>query len=290
MITEVGATLRTFTSGDRAVLDGWEADEACAGGRGQTLIPWPNRIRGGRYRWRERTYQLDLTEPEVRGAIHGLTRWAPWRVVERSAAHVRLRYVQHACPGWPFVLGAEIDYRLEPTGLTVRTTATNLGTEDCPYGTGAHPYLHAGTPSIDAARVVAPAGRYLPVDEVGIPTGTETVEGTPYDLRRSSQIGDRRLDTAYTDLERDADGRARVRLIRDDGSEITLWLDEAYAYLQLFTGDTLPDVERRRTGLAVEPMTCPPDAFNSGDGLVTLRPGESHTATWGIDLRRARTP
>lgn len=282
VVTEVGAGLRSYVAAGRAVLEGFDAEERAAGGRGQLLLPWPNRIRGGRYRWQGVEQQLDLTEPAKGGAIHGLTRWVSWRLLERSEAHARCGYVLHAGPGWPFVLGCEVGYSLGSDGLVVRTRATNLGATPCPWGTGAHPYLHPGGPRVDDAVVAVPAGRRLVVDEVGIPVGEEPVDGTTYDLRRPQPIGARRLDTTYTDLERDADGRARVVVTRPDGPPVTLWVDHAYPYLQLFTGDTLPDA-RRRTGLAVEPMTCAPDAFNSGAGLVVLEPGQVHEASWGIE-------
>ncbi len=282
VLTEVGAGLRAYAAGGRPVLEGFEAGERAAGGRGQLLMPWPNRIRGGRYRWRGEAQQLDLTEPAKSGAIHGLTRWVTWRLIERGETHARFGYVLHAGPGWPFVLGCEVDYGLGPDGLVVRTRATNLGAAPCPYGTGAHPYLHPGGAGVDDAVVTVPARTRLLVDDVSIPIGEEPVEGTSHDLRQPQPIGARRLDSTYTDLERDADGRARVSLTRPDGSAVTLWVDEAYPYLQLFTGDTLPET-RRRTGLAVEPMTCPPDAFNSGAGLVVLDPGQAHEASWGIE-------
>ena len=60
---------------------------------------------------------------------------------------------------------------------------------------------------------------------------------------------------------------------------MTLWVDESYPYLMVFTGDR-PDVQRR--GLAVEPMTCPPNSFRSGEGLIRLDPGASVTTGWGI--------
>lgn len=287
VVTEVGAGLRSYALAGRPVLDGFPVGEPSTGGRGQTLLPWPNRVRAGRYTWRGVTRQLDLSEPEVGGAIHGLTRWAPWRLVERAEHRVRLEHVLHACPGWPFVLRCRVDCSLDGRGLVVRTTATNVGGAACPYGTGAHPYLHAGVAPVDAAVLTVPADRHLPVDDVGIPTGEVPVDGTPHDLRRPQPIGARRLDRTYTGLRRGSDGRARVELAGPDGGGATLWCDEAYGYVQVFTGDTLPEPERRRSGLAVEPMTCAPDAFNSGAGLVVLRPGESHAATWGIEPRPA---
>ncbi|MFF7969701.1 hypothetical protein [Streptomyces sp. NPDC007905] len=140
-----------------------------------------------------------------------------------------------------------------------------------------------GTPTIDAAHRRVPGAVYLPVDDVGIPTGPRPVDGTRYDLREQQQLGDRHIDVAYTRLRRDADGRARVRFVHGEGPAVTLWVDDVYPYMEIFTGDTLPEADRRRTGLGVEPMTCAPDAFNSGDGLLTLEPGQTRQAWWGID-------
>lgn len=281
--TEVGANLRTYAVDGAPLLDGYAADEAATGARGQHLIPWPNRVRSGRYTFDGVEQQLALTEPEKAGAIHGLTRWATWSVRERSASAVTFEHVLHAQIGWSGVLDCTITLRLADDGLTVTTTATNVGAVRCPYGTGAHPYLSVGSPQIDADTVRVPGSRYYPVDEAGIPTGCEDVAGTRYDLREPERLGDRHIDVAYTDLSRDGDGRARVRMTAPDGRAAALWVDDAYPYLEIFTGDTLPQPERHRTGLGCEPMTCAPNAFNSGDGLLVLEPGQTHTASWGIE-------
>jgi aldose 1-epimerase len=130
-----------------------------------------------------------------------------------------------------------------------------------------------------------PARTVLRSDERGLPTGKEAVEGTEYDFRKPMRIGSTTLDHAFTDLERDQDGLARVELRDPDhGTRVWLWVDESYPYLMLFSGDPLPDVHRR--SLAVEPMTCPPNAFRTGDGLIGLEPGSSFTSTWGITRGR----
>ncbi|WP_181446940.1 aldose 1-epimerase family protein [Streptomyces sp. NTH33] len=283
MITEVGAGLRSYTVDGRRILDGYGPEEACTGARGHSMIPWPNRIRGGRYTWAGKGLQLDLSEPEKLGAIHGLTRWAPWRYLEGAPNLAAFGYVLHACPGWDWVLDCHLEYTLDAEGLTVRTTVTNRSGTACPYATGAHPYLSVGTPTIDTAHCQVPGAVYLPVDDAGIPTGRRPVDGSLYDLRKRQPLGDRHIDVAYTQLRRDADGRARVRLVRGEGRAVTLWVGDAYPYIEVFTGDTLPEADRRRTGLGVEPMTCAPDAFNSGEGLITLEPGQTHQARWGID-------
>lgn len=280
-LTEVGAGLRTFTADGRHLIDGYPVSERCTGARGHSLIPWPNRIKGGKYRWDGTDYQLDLTEPAVGGAIHGLTRWASWDAVEHDNEHATFRHVLYPRQGWDWVYDCVIEYVLDDSGLTVRTSAMNIGEKAGPYGTGAHPYLTAGTPTIDDVAVSVPASIYLPVDDAGIPTGSKQVEGTKYDLRSPTTMGDRQIDVAYTDLMREPDAKARVRLEAPNLDAVSLWANDAYPYLELYTGDTQPE-PRRRTGLGVEPMTCAPDAFNSGHGLITLAPGETHTAEWGI--------
>ena len=108
-------------------------------------------------------------------------------------------------------------------------------------------------------------------------------EGGPLDFRQPRVIGTARLDHAFAGLERDPDGLARVRLRHGDDA-IVVWLDRAFDFVQLFTGDTLPDIARRRRSVAIEPMTCAPNAFNSGDGLRVLHADESLRGRWGIAL------
>jgi aldose 1-epimerase len=280
-VVEVGGSLRAYQVGDRDVLDGYSVQERCTGARGQSLIPWPNRLRDGRYRFADHDHQLPLTEPDKHNAIHGLTRWANWTPDNRAAARVTMRHRLHPQPGYPFALELAITYALAEDGLTVRTTAINIGTTPCPYGAGAHPYLSVATPTIDSAVLRAPGRVQLTTDDRGIPTGSESVSDTEYDFREPRRIGAAVLDTGYTDLVRDQDGLARVELLADTRAA-TLWLDASYRYLMLFTGDSLADPRRRRRGLGVEPMTCAPNAFQTGQGLRTLQPGASWTTSWGI--------
>ena len=284
VVVEVGGGLRTYSTDGQDVLDGYGPDERCSSGRGQLLAPWPNRIEDGRYEFDGQHHQLPLTEPENGNAIHGLVRWSAWDVAEREPARVVMEHVIHSQPGYPFTLVLGVEYVLSGDGLSVRTTATNVGADACPYGCGAHPYLTLGTATIDALVLRSPGGRVLLHDERDLPVGSEPVEGTEFDFRVARPIADTKLDNAFTDLERDPDGRARMSLADPaTGRELTLWVDEHYPYLMLFTGDPLPDVNRR--ALAVEPMTCPPNAFRTGDAVIRLAPGESVAGAWGIVLR-----
>jgi aldose 1-epimerase len=281
VVVEVGGGLRTYEAGGRPLLDAYGPDEMSSSGRGQVLIPWPNRLEDGSYEFDGRRHQLALNEVDKRDAIHGLVRWVAWTVGEREPHRVVIGHVLHPQPGYPFTLELQIEYRLSDDGLSVTTTARNAGADPCPYGAGAHPYLTLGTARIDSLHLRAPAQTVLSEDERGLPTGRGPVDGTDYDFRQPRPIGQVRLDDCFTDLVRDEDGVARVRLEDpESGTGTTLWLGEAYKFLMLFTGDPLPDVDRR--SLAVEPMTCPPNAFRSGEAVIRLDPGESVTSTWGI--------
>lgn len=280
---EVGGALREYTVDGQDVLDGYPADEMCTGARGQLLVPWPNRIGDGSYTFDGEQLQLPLTEPDNHAAIHGLARWVSFSCAEHREDAVTLVHRIHPQAGWPFQLDVEVSYRIGPRGLDVRTVATNPGSRACPYGTGAHPYLSPRTGNVDDATVTAPASRYFTVDVHQLPTGCEPVDGTEFDVRSPRPLAGVRLDVAYTDLHRDADGRARVRF-EFPGGCCSLWLGAAYRYLMLFTGDTLPERAKRRTGLGVEPMTCPPNAYRTGEALVRLEPGQRHEAEWGIEV------
>ena len=283
VVVEVGGGLREYTRGGRRLLDGYGADEMSSSGRGQVLIPWPNRIQDGRYRFGGDDHQLPIDDVDQQVAIHGLVRWRSWTARERRQNRIVMEHVLHPQPGYPFTLALSVEYRLSDEGLSVRTTATNIGTRPCPYGSGNHPYLAAADRGgVDELTLRVPGRTVLRADERGIPVGSLPVEGTDYDFREPRTIGATVLDHAFTDLERGADGRASVELGKPGSADrVTLWVDEAQPYLMIFTGDPLPDVNRR--SLAVEPMTCAPNAFRSGDGLAQLEPGEAFTSSWGID-------
>jgi aldose 1-epimerase len=288
-VTELGAGLRELRHHGKPLLTGYEADQLPPAAAGQLLAPWPNRVDGGRYSFDGAQFQLDLSEPAAGNAIHGLTRWANWTLAARDENRVLLRHVLHGRPGYPFCLDLEAEYRLDAdTGLRVQVTARNAGSGPAPYGTGSHPYLTTGTPVIDECELMLPAARWQPADQRGIPTGpTEDVSGTPFDFRSPRPIGDVRLDHAFTALHRGQDGRVRVRLTGPQGG-LSLWAGEGYRWLQVFTADPL-DPSHRRRALAVEPMTCPPNAFVTGADLLIIEPGDSVQHSWGVEALTQQT-
>jgi aldose 1-epimerase len=271
-VTEVGATLRSWRVGEREQLDTFPIDEMGEDFRGKVLVPWPNRIRDGRYVFRGTEHRTPISEPERGGALHGLVLWASWHPLRHSREEVALGCMLHPQPGYPFTLELEVSYRLAADGLEVALSATNRGATAAPFGAGFHPCVAA-----EDAVLELPAGTRVPVDGRLLPTGPPlAVEGTDYDFRRPRPIGPLALDTCFGGLERGADGLARATVVTGDRA-VTVWMDERFSFLHVFTSDT---------GIALEPMTCAPDAFNTGDGLLALLPGASFSGRWGLNPQR----
>jgi aldose 1-epimerase len=284
VIVSVGGGIRTYSVSGRPVLDGYAKDAMCDAGRGQTLAPWPNRVRDGRWSWRGRDFQLALTEPAQHNAIHGLVRWMPWALVSRDDSSITLSCTTYPQPGYPWVLEITNAWSLGAEGVAVSTTVANRSETAAPVAVGFHPYVVVGTEGIDSALLTLPAESRFVTGSQQIPSGREPVAGSDYDFRDARAIGPLSLDHCYGDLRRDADGRCRVRLSAADGGQtVTLWVDASYPYIEAFTGDTVGDPSRRRRSLAIEPMSAPPNALATGEGVVALEPGQRWHGQWGIN-------
>jgi len=279
VVVEVGGGLRNLCQGGREVVDGYGPQEIAPGGAGQVLAPWPNRIRDGRFSFAGRSYQLALSEPAQHNAIHGLVRWAPWRPVAVAPDTVTLEYVLPAQVGYPWTLRLATTWAVGPDGLRVRHTATNRSGQPCPFGLGVHPYLMLpGTEVADLTLTLGARNRLL-LDARMLPIGAARVAGGEFDFTAGRRLAGTELDTAFGDLP---PGGTTARLAdQGTGAAVEVWADEAFRWWQVFTGHTLPRPRTRRS-VALEPMTCPPDAFHSGRDLVTLAPGGTWSGAWGV--------
>lgn len=288
-IASVGATLRSLRHGDRDVVLPFDEDELRPAMRGAVLAPWPNRTGDGRYAFAGRTYQLPLDEPGPGNAVHGLAAWIDFRAVVASRARVVLTGTIEPQPGYPWRVRLDVEHVLSPSGLTQRVTATNESPAPAPCGLGGHPYLVAGgygRDAVDDWELELPAETVLLADARGLPAGEVAVaghEGGALDFRRSRRVGATVLNHAYTGLRRDAGGCSRVRVVSADGTGVELVGDASCRWVQVYTAD-LEQGEGRRAGLAVEPMTCPPDALRSGRDLIVLAPGRSVSIGWTIGV------
>ena len=284
-IASVGASLRELSYNGRDLIVPFAADELRPKSRGVTLAPWPNRIDGGRYSFAGVDYELPLTEPRRGNALHGLACWLDYQEIDHSESHVTLAAEIVPQEGYPFRLLMRVRFELGESGLTTTVTASNIGTAAAPYGTAPHPYLVAGEGRVDDWSLELPATEVLTVTEDRlIPIEVVDVVGHAegaFDFRVQRGIGDVFIDHAFTSLLADENGRAVVRVTTIDGSGVEMSWGDELPWVQLHTAD-LPDAEISRLGLAVEPMTCPPDAFNSGVDLIVIEPGASSSAQWLI--------
>jgi aldose 1-epimerase len=283
-VVEIGAAVREYAEGEREIFQSYPEHEVSWGFHASVLVPWPNRLRDGQYEFDGEHYQVSLTEPAVRNALHGLAAWLPWTLVDHGASCVTLRCRLMPSPGYPFHLDTVVGYQLGDAGLLVTTTSTNVGDRACPYALGFHPYISTGIDTLlERCTLQVDADRRLLLDERMIPVGDEPVAGTPYDFRTPTPLAGVVLDDAFAGVTADADGLSRVHVGSADGRTVQLWADAHFGYWQVYSGEHLP-VHLKGRSLAVEPMTAAPNAFQSGAGLRRLAPGESLTTRWGARL------
>ena len=268
--------LRCYQVEDVNVLDDYPEGARAPGGAGEILAPWPNRVRDGRYDFAGRTHELPLTEPEHHNAIHGLVRRMQWHLSTRRDNLATVECVIDDEPGYPFGVRLSTTWSLSDEGLRAEHAAQGLGPGAAPFGLGVHPYLILPGVAVPDLALAVPAEQVLLADQRGLPAEGHEVAGTEFDFRKERVIGTTVLDHAFTGF-----GEERSVRIASGEAAVELWFDEAIPWVQVFTGDTLAPPRRRRS-VAVEPMTCPADAFNSGTDLITLETGQVWRGTWGI--------
>ncbi len=282
VIGQVAAVLREFSVGSTHYTERWPDDQVPPMGCGIVLMPWPNRVAGGRWTHDDVELQLDITEPARGHAIHGLLRNTPYQPVKVADDAVTLSapiYPQH---GYPFTLDTAVTYALADVGLRVTHRVTNVGQRPAPFGVGAHPYLRVGDVPIEDLVISVPGASYAPTDQAMIPTGIEPVNGSGRDLRGGVRLGDLSVDAALTDLAASG-GRVTHRLTAPDGGGVELWADEVFGWAQVYTPRDFPGHgPGRRLAVAIEPMTCGVNALNTGRDLLVVQPGETWTACWGL--------
>ena len=283
-ISAVGATVEALTISGRDLLVRSPEQGPMLFYRGAVVAPWPNRIGDGLYTWDGAEIQAALNEPERGNALHGLVSFQLFTAADLTEDSVTLRSELFPSPGYPFHVLLTVVHSLSAqNGLTTTVTARNLGEADAPYGVCPHPYLVAGTEPLDEWTLQVEAATHLTVtpDRL-LPTGTEPItSGSDLDFAAGRVIGDQAIDDAVTDLARDENGRLQVRVTAPSGTGVAMSAGPECPWLQIHTADR-PEPEHNRRGLAVEPMTCPPDAFRTGTDVVRLTPGQEHTASWTI--------
>ncbi len=288
------ATIGTVAAVLRGLeVDGIELTEPLPDGHvprfasGIVLSPWPNRVGGGRWSLDGEEFQLPITEPDRGNAIHGLLRFADYEILERTPDTVRLGAIIPPQTGWPAFLDTWVDYRLVPDGLVVRHGVVNLSADPAPYAVGAHPFLRVGATPVEALVLTVHADGWFESDERLLPIAERDVDGTGYDLRGGVRVGEvgGRLDTAFSRVRHGADGEVARLEDSSTGRRLVLRQDAGWRYLQVFTPTAFPAADgSTRPAVAIEPMTAPPDALRSGEGLIWLEPGETWEGGWELRL------
>lgn len=279
-----GAGLATLEVGDLELIVGYDEHQPRPLYRGALLAPWPNRIADGQYSFDGRLFTVPLNEAGRHNALHGLVDELVFDVLEHRRSRIRLAGRLEASPSYPSALEIVVDYVLDRRGLTTRVSTLNAGSRRAPYGVAPHPYLRAGKGIVDDWIVRVPAARVLNVDDARLlPTDlVELHRDDPRWLATPTLLANRRIDHAYTGLPR----RAAVTVVTAQGSGVYMaWNAAVLPWVQIHTADR-PEPANNRVGLAVEPMTCPPNAFRSHTDLVVLRPNDRHRASWRIGAIR----
>ena len=296
-ISPIGASLVRFSVGDRPIVVPMNAFD------GAVLAPWPNRIDGGRFDFAGDSHQLPITEPERNTALHGLVADVEWSVVERTESTVSLEYALEPTEGYPFEFSLQVDFELAEAELRMRARALNTGSAPAPFGFGFHPWLSGGAGElVDEAQLVIPAARWYETNERLIPTGVRPFDdGTAVpadhvsddsacmvckDFRALRLIGGTVLDDAFGQPRRGDDGWSRARLKGTDLREVVVGMGPGFRTWQACTGDGL-DEDLARRAIAIEPMTCPPNAFAAGEAGVdfdVVAPGDELVVEWSIAL------
>ncbi len=277
-LTQVGATIRGLTVDGVDLIAPYPLGMPAPAASGTVLVPWPNRVRDGKWSHDGTSYQLWLTDPSVGGASHGLLRFMPYTVAEQSGDKITLAATVFPQSGYPFQLDTTVTYALTADGIEVTHVIENVGTDAAPAALGTHPYFTLGdVPTADLV-LTSPGAKMLVLDDALIPVDEVPVDAAS-DLRDGARLGDVSLNTCYTEIARDADGMLRHHLSAPDGRTVTIWQGPDLDYVQVYTTDRYPN---RELAVAIEPMSAVPDALNSGRGLRWLAPGETWTVSWGI--------
>lgn len=290
-VVATGAGLRTLEFDGSPMTETWKAGTKPPLSAGLVLAPWPNRIADGTFRFDGTDHQLEITEPAKNNASHGFVRRVDWTLFDHSASRVEQSVDVGTHQGWPFEVTVNVVHELTDGGLVVTASATNTGDTDAPYGMGFHSFVRVADAPLDDCTLEFSAGTRLQIEpkrSLPLPPSITTAD-TEYDFRTPKPLKGVWLDTPFSAELPDETGRAHHILRGPDGTATVLWTDREFDWVQVFTADPANDqaYPDRGRALAIEPMTCPPDAFNSEIDLLVLKPGETWSGTWGMEYRAA---
>ena len=293
ILTGCGASLQSLVLKTAAtelqeLIVGYADEEDClrtAGTdyRGCFLFPFPNRLAGGRYEWQGHEYQFEMNDGGRPNALHGLWPTAAFQyrsstVGEDFGTLVIGKTIGSAESGaYPFDMDVQLEFTLSANkGLAVVVQVHNLGKTDAPFGVGYHPYF-AAPKGLENYKFAMPPCLEYEVDGNLVPTG---IQRQNFAFAEGAKV-DMALDEGFSfgpDLP------IVLAQLTDSEAEttVTMWQmagSTGMRYLQIYTPPT-------RDRIAIEPMSCPANAMQTGEGLRTLAPGQAAAFSFGVRLDR----
>ena len=271
-INTYGASLISLSNNEFNLIESNTREGLYAG---SVLAPWPNRIKDGRYSFNDEMFELPINEKSKNNALHGLVAHSDWQPVSSSGSSITLEHILDMPKIYPGKLKLQIKYEFIDNYLEIKIDALNIGNKKAPYGVSIHTYFVAGQNlKNNQLFLQLPSSEFMQVDlERLLPLGIEKVDSTEFDFRKLKQISNLFIDHAF---KADTDLPPRVRLINESKLGVELEFDESTKWIQVHTADR-DGKEDARMAIAIEPMSCPPDAFNSALDLITLEPNERHS-------------
>jgi aldose 1-epimerase len=241
---------------------------------GKILAPWPNRIKDGKYSFNKKDYQLQVNEVSKNNSLHGLVANCLWEITFQNQSKVILEHLLNQPAVYPGKLQLQVIYEIIESGIEITVLSENIGDISAPYGVSIHTYLVAGASvKNNDLFLQIPADQFLEVDaERLLPIKLAPVTGTNFDFISLKKISDLFIDHAF---KYSSDYPRSISLLNAEGQGAEVIFDDQSKWIQIHTADR--DLQGdSRMAVAIEPMTCPPDAFNSGIDLIVLEPGKKH--------------
>lgn len=281
-IVSVGAGIAELTHHQRHLVIPHKPEEMPLAHMGKVLIPWPNRVANGCYQHDGVVFKLPINDHDSNSAIHGFLAWRDWQVTEQTGTSVTLTAYLPPSYGYPFMLMSTVTYQLDAeAGLAAYITTKNIDDKSAPYGVGVHPYLTCNLDSIDNYQLTIPARQVLTVGQPLNPLHLLTTDESGLNFLTAKPVGALRIDHTFKTVMPELSPSEWEVVITSQQQNMSVYLRSDQPWLQVYTGDKL-----NRLGLAVEPMSCPPNAFNSRVDLISLAPEESHHLFFAIGSKQ----
>ena len=265
-IDTFGARITKFTKANQEIMK--SASDELQGFNGMVLAPWPNRIADGKYQFGGIEYELEINETDRNNALHGFAYKTEFEISSQSTSEIVLWATLTEPNGYPFHIDLQLSYRLDEKGFRCDVLATNNSIQAAPFGIAFHPYY----PVDDQTKISMPAKTHILTNNQMIPISDQP------NSHKEFLFGDVDFDDCFTELER-ANLIAEIE-IQSENRSITLWQDEAFDYVMVYTTNDFEAIDGKAKAIAIEAQSCPANAFNTNPPL--LQPAESFTGSWGV--------